>query len=215
MGRGALFELLIPFRNEVLPPFLWRCWDEDTASSSFQQRRKEQHCSGLYPFKAHFLPSSQHDMLLKPHIGLLNGEGDNTIIWNFPSCSVCTALLYSPPRCCAEASHHYLLLSAYLHSHSQPWAAVCALHTLSSVPSRTLFPPPPAVPAPTEASHGDQLWDSGSSAKQPWLWAVLGTKSCSGSFAAQPTRDAPISWSRMPVCGCPCLERTWLVIPIA
>lgn len=30
VGRGALFELLIPFRNEVLPPFLWRCWDEDT-----------------------------------------------------------------------------------------------------------------------------------------------------------------------------------------
>lgn len=41
---------------------------------------------GFHLFKVHFFPGSQHGMLFKPHIGFLNGEGDNNAIWKLPNC---------------------------------------------------------------------------------------------------------------------------------
>lgn len=58
----------------------------------------EQHCDGLYLFKAHFFLGSQHGMLLKPHIGFLNGERDDNVIqtflWLSPFVQSCS--IYSP-----------------------------------------------------------------------------------------------------------------------
>lgn len=96
----------------------------------------------LHLFKVHFFPGSQHGMLLKPHIGFLNGEGDNNAIWKLPDCLqlVQPCWIYHPDA----LLNYFTIICFLLHNFISILSHllyVSQLHSELSLPSSTLSSP--------------------------------------------------------------------------